>query len=395
MRRATSWPHLFYLWLVVGLGIWFLVATFPRLDWNQGTGMLVLATLIVLAQWLAVILPQGRLSAGFAVYLAIFALYGPAAGAWLMGVATAFGQGVVNRGQPLRMTLFNASRTILAALGAGFAYNYAGGSQPVMQGSNALPLLALVLTYGIINRLLYYICLLPDRRAYPAAFWWDVLRLDLMIYLFGVPFGLLMGYFHPQLGIYGVALLFMPLLALQMLFGFYLHQMQTQRMLRLLHNVVVQLAGGIGPKAMLSLVLEEIYKLLPYHTGVIYLRSAHRDQYPASHIHGPQSWLLAGTILRPGDGFLGLALDEGVPHLIYDTRRDARTAGEAESELRQLHRSLMVVPLVVDSQVLGLLLLGDKRVGFFKEKHLPLIVTMAAQLALALALLVTNQLEEG
>jgi len=114
--------------MVVGLGFWLFAHTFPLLDLDHGRELLLLVGLAVLAEWLAVLLPQGQLSGGFAIIFATFLVYGPVAAVWVSGLASLVGQGVVNRGNPLRTTLFNAAQYVLALLGANLLYQLAGGS---------------------------------------------------------------------------------------------------------------------------------------------------------------------------------------------------------------------------------------------------------------------------
>jgi len=82
--------------------------------------LLVIVLLGVLAEWLAVPFPYGQLSGGFVLILSTYAILGPAASVWVAGLATLFGQGIGNRGNPLLITFFNAGQYVLAAVVAGW-----------------------------------------------------------------------------------------------------------------------------------------------------------------------------------------------------------------------------------------------------------------------------------
>ncbi|HBC94942.1 MAG TPA: GGDEF domain-containing protein, partial [Pelotomaculum sp.] len=114
MRPKEGFFHFTISWLVVSLAVWQLCRLFPSLDLDQTGELLVIIFLGVLAELLAVSFPHGQLSGSFTLIIATFLIYGPAATAWVSGVATVFGQGIANRGNPLRTTLFNTGQYVLA-----------------------------------------------------------------------------------------------------------------------------------------------------------------------------------------------------------------------------------------------------------------------------------------
>ena len=384
MRRTRSLLHVTYTWLVIFLGLGLLKYTFPWLNLDQGEELLIMVALAVLAEWLAVVFPQGQLSGGFAVILATFLIYGPVATAWVSCIATALGQGVANRGNPMRTTLFNAFQYVLVVLGANLLYSICGGlAERKLVLHNAVPLAAFILGCFTINQAMIYIYTLPKRRGYPLFDWWDALRWDGLTYLVAVPFGLLMGLLNARIGIYGTVLLFLPVLAVQFVLRFYVHVELANRELRVLYEVARRLGGRLNLNEILELVLREIRKVINYHTGVIYLWSEENNRYQAGAVCGPHADLIAGSAVRRGEGFLGLAAEQGETQLVYDVRGDVRTAGDIG--LTQAHRAMVVIPLMAETEVLGLLVLGDKRPGFFEARHLHTLTIIGGQTAVAIA----------
>jgi len=120
LRKVRKLPFIIYTWLVIGLGVWLLYYTLPLLDLDLGRELLIMVAFGVLAEWLAVVFPQGQLSGGFAVILSTYLIFGPVPAAWVNALATVLGQGVANRGNPLRTTLFNAAQYVPVVLGANF-----------------------------------------------------------------------------------------------------------------------------------------------------------------------------------------------------------------------------------------------------------------------------------
>ena len=385
MRSVRRLPHILYNWAVVGLGFWLLAHTFPLLDLDHGRELLLLVALAVPAEWLAVLLPQGQLSGGFAIILATFLVYGPVPAVWVSGLASLIGQGVVNRGNPLRTTLFNAAQYVLALLGANLLYQLAGGSVDRSLALTNIPLLAVfVLAYFSLNQIMVYIYALPAQQGHPLFQWVDALRWDGLTYLVTVPCGLLMALLFAKIGIYGMVLLFLPVLVTQFMLRIYVNLELANRELRVLYEVARSLGGSLKLEEILELVLRETGRMINFHTGIIYLRAEENDRlYRVAAATGPHAGLLKGSTVRRDNGFLGLAVESGETQLVHDTRIDVRTADDVG--LTQVHRSMLVVPMVAETEVLGLLVLGDKRPGFFEDKHLQTFSIIGGQIAVAVA----------
>lgn len=384
MRKTRRLPHIIYTWLIIGLGFWLLYYIFPFLDLDLGQELLIMAAFGVLAEWLAVVFPQGQLTGGFAVILATFLIYGPVPTVWVNALATAVGQGVANRGNPLRTTLFNTAQYVFAVLGANFCYLLAGGAvDRGLNFGNALPVLVFILTYFFINQLMVYIYTLPNRSGYPLLEWSDAMRWDALTYLLATPFGFLMALLYVKIGIYGTLLLFLPMLAVQFVLRFYVHMELANRELRVLYEVARRLGGSLKLPEILDLVLKETRRVINYHTGVIYLWSEEKDCYHVGSAYGAYAELIRGSEVRQGEGFLGLAADNGEPQLVDDTRIDVRTADDIG--LSQIHRSMLVVPLLAEKEVLGLIVLGDKRTAAYDDKQLQTLVIIGGQTAIAIA----------
>lgn len=385
MRKVRKLPFILYTWLVIGLGVWLLYYTFPLLNLDLGRELLIMVSFGVLAEWLAVVFPQGQLTGGFAVILSTYLIYGPVPAAWVNALATVLGQGVANRGNPLRTTLFNAAQYVPVVLGANFIYVLAGGaSERGLHWDNGWPLVLFIVAYYLLNQLFVYIYTLPVRDGYPLLQWPDALRWDGITYLIAVPVGFLMALLYNHIGIYGTLLLFIPMLAVQFVLKFYVHLVLANRELRVLYEVARRLGGSLNLKEILDLLLRETRRVISFHNGVIYLWSEEKQCYLVEAVSGAQADLLRSSVVQRGEGFLGRVAESGESHLVDDTREDERTA-EDDTGLTQLHRSLVVVPLMAETEVLGLLVLGDKRAGFFEEKHVQVLTIIGGQAAVAIA----------
>ncbi|MQL52564.1 diguanylate cyclase [Desulfofundulus thermobenzoicus] len=396
VKGGRNLTHIAYTWLIIILGLWGLVRQFSSLDLDYCRFFVLFMAMGVVTEWLAVNFPRGQLSGGFAVVMAVFLTCGTPAAAWVGALATLCAQGIVNRGNPLRTILFNATQHVLAVTAAGYVFSAAGGRTGIgVSLELALPLLAFVLVYFGANFLLValYQQQMPGYRRITLS-WWDVFRWGALTYLFTAPLGVLMALLYSQMGYGGVLLFFFPVLVVQLVLRMYVHLELANRELIALYQVARKLGEGLDPEQIAELILREAGRVVHYHSGVVYLLAEEPGCYRAKAATGPFQDDLLRTMVRSGEGFAGRILREGQPELIYDSREDPRVSGEGG--LSRVYRSLMFIPLVADAGVIGLLLLGEKRRMAFDENHLDTLTVIAVQAAVAMAnALLVHRLEES
>jgi len=382
LRSKQSIGHIFYTWFVVGLATWQLYLLFPALDIDRCRELLSIVFLGILAEWLAVSFPHGQLSGNFALVLSVFLIFGPAATAWVNGLSTVFGQGIANRGNPLRTTLFNASQYVLASVVAGCFFEFSKGEPGLVGVANILPLAAFSISYISTNHLLIYFYLLPRRRFLPYPAWLDAVKWDGLTYLVTIPLGLLIAMVYGYTGLSGVFLLFSSILALQFILRFYVRLHVANRELTAFYEVAKFLEKDPGPDEALEFVLRSAKRIFHYHTGVAYLCSREKDAFLPVAVAGPYSEQLYNTAVYSGEGIIGQSLVLGNPAIVFDSRSDSRT--ENEAGLCRILRSLLIIPLLSGKEPLGVIVLGEKSPMAFEEKHLHIMAVLGGQAAVVI-----------
>ncbi|MEW5763166.1 MAG: sensor domain-containing diguanylate cyclase, partial [Bacillota bacterium] len=361
----------------------------PALDLDHAGELALLGLLVMLADWLVVFLPHGQLSAAYAVVLAAFITYGPAAAAWVNGVATVLAQGIVNRGNPLRTTLFNGMQYVLAVTAGQLAYALSGGRvADRLALDNLLPLLAFTAAYFTANHLLVALYgYLPACTRHPLVSWVDALRWDGLTYLVVVPVGGLMALLQDTVGFAAAFVLFLPLLAVQGVMRRHIRLEITNRELSALNEITCALNRSLDPDALLRLILKETARIVPYHTGVIYLRQerepGEEETYVVRAVRSRYARELFRSRSGAGEGLVGWALARGAPALVGDTRADAVLA--RVPGLPQFLRSLITVPLRAEEETVGLLVVGERRPQAFGERHVQLLSIIGGQAAVAIS----------
>lgn len=376
-------PFIIYRWTVIFLAYWFVSYLFPMLDLDLTGDMLFMLALAMLAEWFAITFPQGQLSAIFTVIFSSYVIFGPAGAVWITALGCLLGQGMA-RNNSLPTILFNASQYVLAITGADFIYTYLGGSlSERLDWGNIVPLAGFLASCFAINQLLIYFYLFPERKNNPLVFWKDALRWDGLTYIVTTPLGALMAVLYNNTGLWGVLLLFLPVLVMQFVLRLYVHLELANRELRVLYEVAKGLRDKLSLDGILELILKEARRVVRYHTGIIYIWSEEKSCYEARALAGAYKRQLKGSLVFPGQEFLGCLAQSGEPAVIYDSRRDPRV--NIQPGLTQVHRSLLVIPLLAEKEVVGLFVLGDKRPFAFNESHLHIFTGIAGQAALAVA----------
>ncbi|OPX88038.1 MAG: putative diguanylate cyclase YdaM [Pelotomaculum sp. PtaB.Bin104] len=381
MQSRQSIMHVIYTWLVAALAAWQLYLLFPALDLDKGRDLTYLIFLGMMAEWLTVSLPQGQLSSNFALVLSTFLIFGPAATAWVSGLATILGLGIANRGVPVRTTLFNACQNVMAAVAAGYIFKLCGGVPGLVGTSNIFPLVAFTTSYIFTNHLLVYFYLLPKRRFTPYTIWLDALKWDGITYLLTVPMGLLVAMIYGYTGLFGILLLFSFILTLQLILRFYVRLHFSNRELTAFYEVARLLEKDPRLEEVLNFVLASVRKVFPYHSGVAYLRSSNGSAFLPVVASGPYSKQLHNTAVYQDEGLIGRTLADRKPVIIFDSRHDPRVGNEAG--LCRVMRSLLIIPLYSGKEANGVIVLGEKGPMSFDEKHLHIMVVLGGQAAIA------------
>ncbi|RJX16938.1 MAG: GGDEF domain-containing protein [Ammonifex sp.] len=381
--RPKGILYILFTWSVIFTAVLILAATAGELDLDVSLELLVMASLWLAAEGLAVSLPQSQLSAGWAVALTIFFTHGLPALVWTGGITTMLGQRLFGRGDPWRTTLFNAGQCVLAFWFANLIYLRAGGSSVEKAAlANILPILAFTATYFLVNHVLVYLYLLPRRRYHPLVLWHEALKWDAITYLFGLPLGYVMLFLWQEMAFLAAVLLFVPVLILQFVLRLYVVLTLTNRELYALYHVARRLGENISLEKTLEFILGTVKQVISFRTGVIYIWSDVRRAFLPAAVRGPFAKTVKESIIGKGEGFIGWIAETGESEIVYDTRQEPRFKNESSFIIAE--RSLIAIPLVAEDEVFGIFLLGERRPYAFDERRLSILTIIAGQAAVAI-----------
>lgn len=364
---------LLYTWTIILLGFGWLWKVFPQLNLDQGAILGLLIILGVLTEWLAVPFPQGYLSGSYVIVLATQLMCGGIATAWVTGLISIIGLGIANRGNPLRTTLFSSAQNVLAVAGASLVYELVTGE--------LLPICLFTFVYFAINHALVYLYLLPGRRDHPGLFGWDALRWDGYTYLVTAPYGAIMAMIYSKLGVSWALLLYLPVLAVQLILRKYVQLELSNRELSALFQVAKGLRVNLDTETFFYQILQESQRVVRFNTGAIFFWSPQRRLFLPGAVQGPLGNELGDIALDPREGLVGQAVQTKESIIINDIWQLL----PEEAGVFQCFRSLLIKPLLSQKEVTGVLVLGELQPYAFEDKHIHMLNILSIPAGVVLA----------
>ena len=378
--------HGLYVWLVIFTGYGMLTAMLKAkpLDMDLWREYAILVVLGVLAEWFVVSVPQGSLSLGFAVVFVSFIRFDTTTTV-LVSVLSAFmANSVFSKDSFFRSTLFNGAQYTISAVAASTVYFYAGGQvMDKISAPNTLPLAVFVLVYFFVNHFLVALFLWPSFRMQGWSVWKSAIKWDCLTYLFTAPIGILMALIYEKTGSLGADLLFIPLLTLKYLLRLYINLDTANKELSALYEVAKNLGSNLELSKTLGLILSETKRVVNYHTGIIYLWEEEDRLLVPAAIRSPFAEKLKNIVYSLEEGLIGQVAKTSQPEIVFDSKSDRRL--RRVPGINQFLRSLLIIPLSLDSKLIGVVAIGKREPYAFGQKQVQILSSLGGQAAVAMA----------
>jgi len=159
---------------------------------------------------------------------------------------------------------------------------------------------------------------------------------------------------------------------------------QRNRELAVLNRASQALASTLDLDRVLVNVLEEVRRLLGVVACSIWLIDRETDELVCRQSIGPQSEIVRGYRLAPGQGLAGWVAQTGESLVVADTWTDKRYFRGVDMETGLSLRSILSVPLRAKRGVTGVIQVTDTETDRFDRTHLALIEPLAASAAIAI-----------
>lgn len=184
------------------------------------------------------------------------------------------------------------------------------------------------------------------------------------------PFGLVSGLILGLVGLIGLSA--------------YRFVQQRERQLALLHRASQSLISSLDLDQVLISVLEEVRGLLNVVACSVWLVDETTNELVCRQSVGPQSEVVRGWRLAPGEGILGWVVQQGQSLVIPDAQADQRHYPALSESIGITTRSLLSMPLLVQGRAIGVLQALDTGSARFSKSDLTLLEPLAATAAIAI-----------
>jgi len=372
-------------------------------------GLAVFVVIAILSEWAYVPLGRGAISLTFAVTLPAFILYGVGGAVLCETLGYIVGHALFDT-RDWRVKFFNVAQYVLTCAAAGYAFLLVSGEpRLVLTSSDILGLAAFTLVYFVVNHVLVGIWLSlvhPDESR--QVIWFEPAKWEGFTYLITTPLGVAVIMLYAEGGLSGAAALFVVLLAAAFILRLTLKLDLVNRELKTLYESAEALAQGLDLDSIQAKVLKHLAKLASYDCATLFLWDG-VGQVLRCTGSLPGSAGITGQTLRLGEGVIGRALerrkvevldlpagrkDRGKPEALPAGEAPAEAAAatdEAGAEGDQCSpqfpttvNSVLVAPMVVQDNLVGVLVLASTRQGCYTEEHQRLLTIFAGQAGAAL-----------
>jgi len=164
-----------------------------------------------------------------------------------------------------------------------------------------------------------------------------------------------------------------------------LHE-QTLEQLKVM-NVIHRIGSEISSVLDLDELLREIAHytkmVIDYQAFGIFLVDREKGEYVNRLAVGYDSKALRERPVKLDEGIRGRALRHGRPLLVDDVLSDPHHVN-LKLEIDDVIRSQMVIPLLTKNKIVGMLVLGNVKKGYYNASHLLIASGLARQIAVAL-----------
>ena len=141
-----------------------------------------------------------------------------------------------------------------------------------------------------------------------------------------------------------------------------------------LFSMAEEFSSALSKDETLSLFTDKISEFAPFDTCIVYLFENAEAATSAVLVRGKNADLLAGRVLKVGEGATGLVLQQKRPMLDLDPSLDFASSNP---ELCREYSAMLSVPLIADDQMVGAVSLYSATLSSYQDEHLRLLETIS------------------
>ncbi|HDQ71611.1 MAG TPA: GAF domain-containing protein, partial [Chloroflexi bacterium] len=152
----------------------------------------------------------------------------------------------------------------------------------------------------------------------------------------------------------------------------------------LLAETVTTISSTLDVNRVLTNILEGACYLLNVTAGSIWLLDAESGELVCEQATGPQSDVVRGWRLPPGQGIAGWVARHGRSLIVSDTQDDVRYFQAVDLQTGVPLRSILSTPIQLQDEAIGVLQVADKATDRFSASEKTLVESLASAAAIAI-----------
>ncbi len=159
---------------------------------------------------------------------------------------------------------------------------------------------------------------------------------------------------------------------------------QRNRALELLNRASQVFISTLDLDQVLAIILEEVRRSLDVMACSAWLIDPETNELVCRQVTNPQSEIVRGWRLAPGQGIAGWAVQSGQSSIVPDAPADPRYFKGVDEQTGLKIRSILSVPLQVKETVIGVIQVVDAMIDRFNPVDLKLVEALASTAAIAI-----------
>ncbi len=378
-----------YIVAIFGLGALVVVGIQHGPIWNPT--VLLLAAIAILAEWMVVRLPQGNSTtmSFIAVLLALLVRQDDTATTWdqvvqaleVIVAGSFLGYGVLRRQRPARVA-FYVGQSALVGIGAGVAFVLASQRVPLwgVRTFHLPAVIVYIFTYALLSTILVW----PRNLVIVTAVEERFPKTDPLVAFLLAPLPLLIYYLYGLRQFSFAALLMglIPLFAVLAAFRLYINidtaYDEVRTLYRISQGFVAALSQEETVQVVARVIASSLDQLVSCDQCLLYSYNPEANEFVL--VTEDESSLAPIAILS-GEGILGRAIRSVQGRIVNDIRLEEELS--PAEERWPPRTSLLIVPLLAESDLIGLLVLVRRR-RTFNAENFRLISILAHQAGIVL-----------
>jgi len=328
----------------------------------------------VIATLVPIQLHRVVLSVATAITIPVYLLYGLSSALWVSVFANVIGNGIAQK-RPVDVVFFNAGQLSISLVAAHGVYRLAGGLLASEQArwdvwANFLPFLAFLVLYFLVNNtlVLVYFTLRTGtsfselvRQTVP----WSALN-----HVVSIAIGYILLFTYLDRGLMGALLVFVPLIVLGYLMSLQVSLSRAHEELTILYDAALQLNAAVTLHEVFSLVHKTLTKIGPVDNSALFLLAEDGHTLAVREIAEYDGDELPRLDIPLGEGIVGKVAAAGRPRIVNDISRNPCFDPAVLEGVTSVPTAMLIVPLVVDGELLGVLVAADQDNRQFEDRQL-------------------------